>query len=160
MKLFILIILISHGLLAQQNKIEKTISKLNNTNAFTIDFTGYKETAKIFFSNESLELINSKKYSNYEIIFNIKESNAIALHLILSKINQPKTLNYVDFQGIYDIEDIDYGEIAMMKFTINKMVFIQDIINKKYIISTKSVEKLKAFWKFQLSTNPPQLAPE
>lgn len=42
--------------------------------------------------------------------------------------------------------DIDYGEIVMIKYEINRMVFLQDLTDNKYILSNKSVDKIKSFW--------------
>jgi len=148
----IISILCSFNLFSQKNTLDKVISNVNNSNSFTINFAGYTNKTSIHFNKECLVLFKDKKSKKEieKIVSNINRDNVISIHLILTKILNPNKLDELSLLGIYDIEDIDNGQIVMIKYVINKLVFIEDLIEERYIISKNSVEKIKEYWFSQI----------
>lgn len=127
-----------------QSDVNNHINQLNN-DSFTIKNVNYIDVNVSFDSNAE-KLLKKGKKATKELIQEMDNEKFIAIHLILTKIWCPNKLSKIKTQYIYDIDDIDKGEIVMEVYTANKLVFVKNIENNTIIASKKSVEKIKEYW--------------
>ncbi len=129
-----------------QSDISSDINKLNQY-SFEIENVNYTDI-NISFDDTAKKVLKKGKEATKQLIESIEnEDKLIAIHLMLTKIWCSNKLSNIKTQYIYDIEDVDEGEIIKEVYTINKLVFIKDIENNTYQISKSSVGKIKEYWR-------------
>lgn len=142
---FLIYILIIPKIMGQSD-IEMLIDKISKE-SFVFENVNYANISVKIDKNANTLAKKDKKIITSKLIQVMDQDDKFLIsHFILTKIWCPKKLSNIKIEYIYDVDDIDDAEIFMEVYTINKLIFIKDLKDDKYIVSSSSLNKIKVHW--------------